>query len=93
VQISLLFTASDPKHPAHVAPLGSPVTENQPESGAAPIDALRLKLKCFKDRLSFPELSDSTLPDLPWEKEDREDPSALSPSTTALPDVQAGPLF
>ena len=59
-------------------PLRSTVTENQPESGAKPILALRLKLKQFKARLVFTKKhSVSPFPDLPWNKEDMRDLSAL----------------
>ena len=59
-------------------PLRSTVTENQPESNAKPITALRLKLKQFKARLVFTKKhSVSPLPDLPWNKEDMRDLSAL----------------
>jgi hypothetical protein len=34
-------------------PLGAPIPENQPALGDDPVDALRLKLQSFKDRLLF----------------------------------------
>ncbi len=59
-------------------PRGAPLPESQPESSADAIDALRLKLRRFKDRLAFTKKhSDSPLPDLAWHKEDISDLSAL----------------
>ncbi len=59
-------------------PRGAPLPESQPESGAKPIVALRLKLKQFKDRLLFMKKhSDSPLPELPWQGGDLRDLDAV----------------
>lgn len=59
-------------------PLGAALDENQPVLGADAIDALRLKLRRFKDQLAFTKRhSDSPLPKLAWNKEDIGDLSAL----------------
>jgi hypothetical protein len=52
-------------------PVGAPLPENQPESEADPIDALRLKLEYFKEQLLLTRKhSDWYLPKLPWNKDD-----------------------
>jgi len=59
-------------------PLGYLFNENQPKSGATPIVALRSKLKQIKARLVFTKKhSVLPFPDLPWNKEDMRDLSAL----------------
>jgi hypothetical protein len=61
-----------------VMPLGAALHENQPALGADAIDALRLKLRRFTDRLAFTKRhSDSPLPVLAWHKENISDLSAL----------------
>jgi hypothetical protein len=59
-------------------PLGAALDENQPVLSADAIDALRLQLRRFKDRLAFTKRHfDSPLPKLAWNKEDMVDLSAL----------------
>jgi hypothetical protein len=59
-------------------PRGAPLPENQPEFGADPLKALRLKLKEFKNRLLTTQISDlSPLPDLAWREGDLNDLATL----------------
>lgn len=59
-------------------PRGAPLPENQPEFGADPVKALRLKLKEFKNRLLTTQTSDlSPLPDLAWCEGDLDDLATL----------------
>jgi hypothetical protein len=73
-----LFTTENAKHHASGMPLESVVAENQPESGADPLKALRLKLKKFKNRLLTTQISDlSPLPNLAWREGDLNDLATL----------------
>ena len=59
-------------------PRGAPLPENQPESGADPLKALRLKLKEFENRLLTTQISDlSPLPNLAWREGDLNDLATL----------------
>jgi hypothetical protein len=59
-------------------PLGVPIPENQPALGDDPVDALRLKLQSFKERLLFLKTQPAApLLNLPWNKEDLNELSVL----------------
>ena len=64
-------------------PRGASLPENQPEFGADPVKALRLKLKEFKNRLLTTQTSDlSPLPDLAWREGDLNDLATLAACRT-----------
>jgi hypothetical protein len=58
--------------------LGTPLAKNRPASSAKLIVGLRLKLERMKDRLLFTKThSTSSLPDLPWQRENLKNLSVL----------------